>query len=275
MRHIWINVSIEAILVRSRFHPTRYRHFFHQVYFHYGLDALKSILPGHNKANWGSILWGESIGVTGEDYTTLFGFGTIDSVDRLGVKAVERLLRTWWNTAGMTQGTSTLPRPVKKGPVIALLPFENMSRNRNAGWVVFNVFVSGLIQDDHYRVVEPGESRAKLIQFQVRSLSGLGLKTLGALGRELGADYIVLGSVTDFREQVKNDFPPRVTMYARMLEVSKGRLVWAGNIAMTGDDSLIVLDFGKIRAIVPLVKKATDSIIASMKKAKINRLLKK
>jgi TolB-like protein len=148
--------------------------------------------------------------------------------------------------------------------MVALLPFENLSGRRAAGRVVVNVFISRLVQKSPYGVVEPGEVRDQLIRHRVRYLEAMGMETMSKLGRAVGADYLLLGTVVDYREGIKGDFPPRVDVHIRVVDVEEARIVWAGKASMTGDDSLIALDFGKIRSIIPLVEKASGHIIARM-----------
>ena len=50
MVNLGVYVSIKAILVRRSRHPKGDGHIFHQVDFHDGLDALKTVLPRHNQA---------------------------------------------------------------------------------------------------------------------------------------------------------------------------------------------------------------------------------
>ncbi len=216
----------------------------------------------------GSILWAESVGVTGDDFTTILGLGTIRSVDLLGIKAVESLFRTLRKTP-TAEGDRT-PASKKHGerPKVALLPFENLSGRKAAGRIVSNIVITRLVQKGYYEVVEPGEVRNQIIELRVRHLEAMGIDTMSELGREAEADYLLLGSVEDYREEVREGFPPRVEVHARLIDADKGRSVWAGSTFMTGDDFLIVLDFGKIRSIVPLARKAANRIIKGMVKTK-------
>jgi TolB-like protein len=212
----------------------------------------------------GSITRAESSGIAGEDFTTLLGFGTIKSMDLLVDKAVEDLFRGWDGIPIGEKGAPSTSRQREGRPMIALFPFENISGRRAAGRIVSNILISRLVQKGACGVVEPGEVRYWITRLRVRYLEAIGIEAMSKLGREAGADYLLLGIVVDYREGVGEGFPPRVEMNVRMVDVEKGRMVWAGKTSMTGDDFLIALDFGKIRSTIPLVKKASDSIIAGM-----------
>jgi TolB-like protein len=217
----------------------------------------------------GHVLWAESIGLAGDDFTTILGFGTVQSLDVLAIKAVESLFRTIGKIRVGEEPRLFVSHQAKKEFKVALLPFENLSGRRAAGRIILNVFVARLAMQSPYGVVEPGEVREQLIRLKVRYLETLGADTISELGREVAADYLLLGTVLDYREEIKEGYPPRVATHLRLVDVENGRAVWAGGTSMTGDDSIIVLDLGEIRSIIPLAEKAADKLIKNMVKRKI------
>ena len=49
-----------------------------------------------------------------------------------------------------------------------------------------------------------------------------------------------------------------------MLDVRTEKIIWMGYHAGRGDDSQIVLEFGKIKSMVPLAMKVIAELIATM-----------
>ena len=231
----------------------------------------------------GAILWADAAGFTGDDFTGFLGLGTITSPDELAAKAVEQLFRVL--PAGGTEGTAETapvvePRARKSLPGvfhdpvmetdppkrIAILPFENGTERRGAALIVDDLIEVALFQARRHEVVDSGEVRRALQALGVAPYGGIDLDSLGKVGEALGVDAVILGRVEEYNEGLRpgTSTSPSMGLDARMLDVRTEKIIWMGYHAGRGDDSQIVLEFGKIKSMVPLAMKVIAELIATM-----------
>lgn len=137
------------------------------------------------------------------------------------------LLASW---ACASVGTTRFVNPnfnfsfVKK---VAVLPFENLSSEQQAGARATRLFITELLATGSAEVVEPGEVRAALAKL---SLAGPAPSTeqIVALGKDLGVQAILLGNVNESQEMRTGTVAiPVVTLDIHMVEVETGSAVWA------------------------------------------------
>jgi TolB-like protein len=231
----------------------------------------------------GAILWADAAGFTGDDFTGFLGLGTITSPDDLAAKAVEQLFRAL--PAGGTEGTGGTgpaagPRPRKvlpgvfRNPIleteppkrVAVLPFENGTERRGAALIVDDLMVVALFQARRHEVTDPGEVRRALQTLGLAPYGGIDLDSLGKIGEVLGADAVVLGRVNEYNEGLRpgTSTSPSMALDARMLDVKTGKIIWMGYHAGRGEDSQIVLEFGKLKSMVPLAMKVIAELVGTM-----------
>ncbi|GAB4375987.1 MAG: DUF799 family lipoprotein [Acidobacteriota bacterium] len=117
---------------------------------------------------------------------------------------------------------------------VAVLPFGNLSPVRDAGEKAGRLFITELLATGAVDVVEPGEVRAA-----VEAVLGGGTdpttEQIQALGRRLGVQALVLGTVTEF-ETVRSGASsvPVITIDAHMVETESGATVWAATHTVRG-----------------------------------------
>jgi len=114
---------------------------------------------------------------------------------------------------------------------IAVLPFENLTRDRQAGFRANRLIVTELLASGSTDVVEPGE-----VQTAVASLPGVDPRSFGApnkvqilsLGETLNAQALLTGTVSQ-SEVLRSGAVsvPVVTINARLVETETGATVWA------------------------------------------------
>ena len=110
---------------------------------------------------------------------------------------------------------------------VAVLPFENLSTDQQAGARATRLFLTELLATGALDVVEPGEVHAELTRLASPSPQ-LNQEQLVALGRELGVQALILGSVNE-SQQIRSGtvMVPVVTLDVRMVEAESGVTVWA------------------------------------------------
>jgi len=114
---------------------------------------------------------------------------------------------------------------------VAVLPFENLSSDRQAGFRAGRLTVTELLASNAVDVVEPGEVNAVLAKFpgavrgQIKQPS---TEEIVSLAGELGVQAVILGSVSQ-SETIRSGAVtiPVVTLDLHMVEAETGRTVWA------------------------------------------------
>jgi TolB-like protein len=145
--------------------------------------------------------------------------------------------------------------PVKR---IAILPFDNLSDEINAGERVTHVFIASLHKERVVQILELGEVERFLIRNRIRSTSQIDLGLLSALGRELGVDAVLLGIVDEYGYRIMSgELIPVVGITIRMLDTKTGKIMLAASYSRSGMDSETVFTLGRIRSVTQLTDKVS------------------
>lgn len=117
---------------------------------------------------------------------------------------------------------------------VAVLPFENLSNDRQAGPRATRLMLTELLATGALDVVEPGEVRAALDDLGSRGLQP-STEEVQELGERLGVQALVLGTVTE-SEVVRSGSVgiPVVGLEVRMVETETGAIVWAATYTERG-----------------------------------------
>ncbi|RMF93775.1 MAG: hypothetical protein D6736_01180 [Nitrospinota bacterium] len=230
----------------------------------------------------GNILWAASSGLSGDDFTTILGLGTIHSGERLGQEVVKALLHS------LPRAGEPFPSPRRRpsggglfgfkagyrSPLldthpprrVALLPLENASQRKGAGRILTDIFTTALFQQGRYQVIEPGEVQEALLSLKAMPYGGIDFKTLAGLQRRIGVDAVLLGTVYTYNEGLQKGATssPEVALDMRMLQAKDGRILWFATHTRKGEDFQRILDWGKIRSIVPLALKMAQEMLETL-----------
>ena len=111
---------------------------------------------------------------------------------------------------------------------VAVVPFENLSSDQGAGARATRYFTTALLASEAFEVVEPGEISLALEKFGYVATAQLTEDQAIAIGKEVGAQGIFLGSLS---ESVKirsgSNNVSVVTVVASMVETETGTTVWS------------------------------------------------
>ena len=111
---------------------------------------------------------------------------------------------------------------------VAVVPFENLSTEQGAGARATRYFTTALLAAEAFEVVEPGEVSRALERFGYVATAQLTEEQAVALGNELGAQGVFLGSLS---ESVKirsgSNNVSVITIVASMVETETGTTVWS------------------------------------------------
>ncbi|MDP2682884.1 MAG: hypothetical protein Q8P28_08805 [Deltaproteobacteria bacterium] len=148
---------------------------------------------------------------------------------------------------------------------VAILPFYNISGYRDAGKVVANIFVTEMFKTDRFNVEETGNIVQFMIQERMDTIGEIEIERLKILGKRLGVDAVMTGTVEEFAEAGGAYSVPTVAITARMIDSNTGKLIWSGQNKRKGDDYIIVLDLGEVKSLTALTQKVVREMIDTIK----------
>ncbi len=111
---------------------------------------------------------------------------------------------------------------------VVVVPFDNLSNDQGAANRATRVFIAKLLSEKAFDVVEPGEVSRVLEKFSTVRTSQLTTEQITSLGKELRAQGIVLGTVTESSGTSSGGMnASTVTLVVRMVETETGATVWS------------------------------------------------
>lgn len=208
----------------------------------------------------GVILWANQASATGEDFTTILGLGTITSIDKLIPVVVDRLLNSF--------SITPLYKEKEQTHRIAVMPFQNKSKHPDAGTIVTYMFLVDLLKQEGFEPLEYGDIRTLTVDLRVRSRGELDYKSIKSFSEGIDVDGILVGTVELYSDGLDTSSPPEVAISARLINARKDKILWSDSIQIKGDEGIIALDWGRIRAVDSVAYKAVTKLIQRMEKAK-------
>ncbi|WP_448204815.1 hypothetical protein [Azospirillum sp. sgz302134] len=120
------------------------------------------------------------------------------------------------------------------GATVAVLPFENLTTHQNAGMIASELVSTELYRLNRVRVVEASRVRNRLIAAKV-DVEKLTESTYAQeVGRTLGVDAVLIGSVTEYGYQHGLREEPVVGINARLVRAADGAVLWASSQSQVG-----------------------------------------
>jgi TolB-like protein len=118
---------------------------------------------------------------------------------------------------------------------VAVLPFESLTGEKEAGRKVQDLFTVELLGLDVFEVAEPGEVLRASATASINLSDPLGPDELKKLGAALKVQGFFMGSVMEYRErQVGSLTSPEVSIALRLVEVESGQIVWTAATGRSG-----------------------------------------
>ncbi|HUL51069.1 MAG TPA: hypothetical protein VLU94_00650 [Candidatus Nitrosotalea sp.] len=137
-------------------------------------------------------------------------------------------------SSSLTTDSGRMTAPPQGRESIAVVPFENLSHSRNAGLIMTDLASSILYTQDRFHVVEVSrlddDKDAKLRRFDITPWQRqLGVNTAAgvAVGRDLGVDWVLVGSVGEYGFVDSFGETANVGGNLRLVHVSDEQVVWA------------------------------------------------
>jgi TolB-like protein len=165
---------------------------------------------------------------------------------RLHLRAYAALLLI----VGLAGCAGKAPKPALVPPVdrprLAVLPFDNLTDQGDAGETVTLVFFSEVGAQARYQPVESGTVNVVLDSLVIRTTSNLTAAQLALLGQRLGAERLLIGTVLESSVVRTPDGDlPSVGVTIKLLEAASGRVLWARMGFKSGQDTETVFGWGR------------------------------
>lgn len=208
----------------------------------------------------GRIVWANNASATGEDFTSLLGLGRIADIERLVPKVVDRLVSSF--------STDEPRKEVEAAFRIAVMPFQNRSKARNAGMITTYITIGELFKSSKFIPVEYGDVRKSVVDLRLRQKGELDYKSIDALYGATGVDAVLIGTVEAFSDRMDAAVPPEVAISLRLVDAKQKRILWYDSFQLDGDDNIVVLDFGRLRSVDKVASQVISKIIKKMERAK-------
>jgi TolB-like protein len=207
----------------------------------------------------GSIIWANHDSATGEDFAGILGIGRITSIDKLAFRIVNQLLDSFTIVPSYKEKESMY--------TIAVMPFRNESKKKNAGMIATYMFITDLSKNMRFEPLEYGEVRRLLLKLRLRSKGELDLINVGSVSGDSGVDGILVGTVELYTEGEASS-PPKAAISARLIDARKGRILWYDGYQYSGDEGITIFDWGRIRSAESVAYEVVSKLVKEMSKAK-------
>lgn len=147
---------------------------------------------------------------------------------------------------------------------VAVIPFENLTSYPNAGRIICDLITTELYSVPNFQIMEHTEMIQKLKIDDENDfdhiLDGLAAKKIGKV---LGVDTIVFGSVSEYRYKRGLDEEPIVGINVRLLDVKSEKILWAGSKSKRGNNYLFKND-----SLNKLAQKACNELVKTIIRSK-------
>lgn len=133
----------------------------------------------------------------------------------------------------------------------AVLPFENLSGDPNAGLIISDNLSSAL--SGSAELIPPATVRQQLSSFEGQYLPPQQIATM------LGAEVVITGTVTEYRYVYGAGEQPAVSFNLRVIDSASGKVLFAREYSASGNLSWLKQDaLGQVGA--QLARKAADDL---------------
>ena len=122
---------------------------------------------------------------------------------------------------------------VNSGKSVAVLPLVNLTQHPQAGRNVSDLLTTELYASGKFTILERTALIEKIIGDETDLDFVMNTAVAQRVGKAVGADTVVFGSVTEYRYTRGLDQNPAVGVNLRMLDVASGEVTWASSASRT------------------------------------------
>jgi len=152
------------------------------------------------------------------------------------------------------------PIVVDKTPLIAVLPFDNLTGIQAPLQDIRKLLVASL-KDSGINILDDIILEEFFARHRIRHMGGIDTADAEALEKETRAEAVFITSLEFYSETI----PPKIALTSRLVSVgSNTSILWAKGIGIAGDDSPGILGLGLIENFQTLLEKAIAQLSASL-----------
>jgi TolB-like protein len=226
------------------------------------------------------IVWADGFSRLGDESPGAFDLGVIRDFDELAARGFAGLARSLSAFAQQKEAAPAVCPPAGRfrprssyrsaaldfsAPrTIAVLPFQNLTRRRNAGDVISLAFVRQFQSLSSVSVTEPGVLRDDLLRFRVVLQGGISLDVARMTMELVHADLALTGVVRSFDDALSADGVPRLEYTVMLLDRRGDEVVWRSTSYSQGDDGVFFFDAGKVSTVGDLACRMAQSTVRAM-----------
>ncbi len=229
-----------------------------------------------------SILWMDSVGLSGDDKPGILGLGLISDFRVLQDMALQRLLDSfipWYNANVLhcrTLEAESKYRPkvfysakhmaADKNVSIAVVPFYNETLRKRAGELTQLHFIRQLKCMTNIDPVEPGLIREKMLGIRMIMKEGVSMRDVDVLTYVLESDYVLSGTLLDYQDPQGGGGVPKIDYSALLITRGDRKVVWLSKSYNNGDDGVYFYDYGLEKNANVMAEKMAQSVVRIMTK---------
>jgi TolB-like protein len=148
---------------------------------------------------------------------------------------------------------------------LGVVNFTNLTADRFAGEKMTSSFVTELLLQKKFEVVEPGEFER--IVGEVRGSSSEGTKDLGSeqiklIGDRAGINGLIEGEVKEFQmTRIGAEDFPLISISIRLVDAPSGQVVWMSSYTEKGGPKFPIFSFGETRTLGELAQKVCKKMV--------------
>jgi TolB-like protein len=155
---------------------------------------------------------------------------------------------------------------VAAAKTIAALPLVNFSQYEEASDIVLNSLIVELLETRIFKVIDPGIVDTIVLEKRLRLTDRLPLAALQELGKQLGVEYLLVGSINEYSMiHGRNTQLPTVSISLRIVVCESGQIIWASTHSRRGDDEESLFGIGRIESLEQLASVTVTEMINTLK----------
>lgn len=148
---------------------------------------------------------------------------------------------------------------------LGVVTFANQTGDRFAGEKMTSSFVTELLLQKKFEVIEPGEFGR--IVTEVRGSSApegqeLSSEQIKSIGEKAGINGLIEGEVREFQmTRIGSEDFPIISVSIRLVDAPSGRVVWMSSYTAKGGPKFPIFSFGETRTLGELAQKVCRKMV--------------
>ncbi len=148
---------------------------------------------------------------------------------------------------------------------LALLPVTNLSPDPAAATVVDDALRLALAQRPAFALLPEQRVAEELAMLRIRYADRMSRRQVVELGKALQADVAFVCVIEDYGlQRIDEEDVPLVSIHARLIDLSDGRILWIGAHQRTGNDRESILGWGRVHSLPRLAQLTVTELLNTL-----------